>query len=365
MTDGSNNGKDNGKSKGRSVRERKIDNIRADLKKALTAERENIFVIGALLVEAKGKVPHGDWLPWLERNFGRSVSTAENYMGAAQLLAKIPTVGNLKLTPGAIYWLAREHTGLFEEEVYEQVEARILKLAEKQWVRQTGCEDTLIVAVNAAAKRQREREEVPPTPDEPAPDEPTRQGPQLVSSDGVSTSTPDEPEEEPEEEDSSPTPEEIERELDQAFKLKLQSRFRSAVRMINDELIGHPRADLKGAGADVDDWNKKLEKAANFLISFVDTPNKKARGVVELQRAQIEKQQVEIEKLRDRDDEDEVFLSDVEQWLAERDKLALLDDEQEQEAPADAPKWDYEQLRELVTARRTTREEEKVEDAPS
>jgi hypothetical protein len=342
MTDGSDNGKDNGKSKGRSVRERKIADVEIDLNKALRAERNNLFVIGTLLIEAKDKVAHGDWLPWLAKNFGRSVSTAYNYMSAARYLVKFPTVGNLKLAPDAIYWLARDHFDEEdEEEVYEQVEGEILKRAESEWIDRDFCERFLKLAAGGAAEEQRKREEESPTPDEP-----TRQGPRLVSSDDVSTSTPDEPE--PDE----LTPEEAERELDQAYVLKLQGRFRSTVRAIN-ELILFRRADLKAAGDGIDDWSKSLEKAANFLISFVETSslNKKTRGVVELQRVQIEKQQAEIEKLRNRRNQFEEFLAP---WLEERDKLGLLEDGQEEPTAT----WDIERFRQIAEEMKAERAED-------
>lgn len=60
----------------RSAKGRQIADIEIDLDKALRAETENMFVIGALLIEAGDKVAHGDWLPWLAKNFGRSQSTA-------------------------------------------------------------------------------------------------------------------------------------------------------------------------------------------------------------------------------------------------------------------------------------------------
>jgi Protein of unknown function (DUF3102) len=85
---------------------RALADIEKDLGVLVKAQRRNIFTMGALLIEAKARVLHGEWLPWLQQHFGRSVSTAENYMNAARLIAKFPTVGNLKLSNSALYWLA-------------------------------------------------------------------------------------------------------------------------------------------------------------------------------------------------------------------------------------------------------------------
>ena len=39
---------------------------------------------GELLIEAKAKVPHGQWLPWLRQNIAFSDRTAQGYMRIAQ-----------------------------------------------------------------------------------------------------------------------------------------------------------------------------------------------------------------------------------------------------------------------------------------
>ncbi len=50
---------------------------------------------GELLTEAKSRVQHGEWLPWIEANFPGSDRTARNYMRLAanrQRVADLPTV---------------------------------------------------------------------------------------------------------------------------------------------------------------------------------------------------------------------------------------------------------------------------------
>ena len=60
-------------------------------------ERNNIFDVGQLLIEAKESCDHGEWLAWLtDSDFLFSADTAERYMNAASLVAKFRTVRNLK-----------------------------------------------------------------------------------------------------------------------------------------------------------------------------------------------------------------------------------------------------------------------------
>jgi site-specific DNA-methyltransferase (adenine-specific) len=44
---------------------------------------EHAMNAGQALIEAKGRVPHGEWLPWLAENFEASERTAQNYMTVA------------------------------------------------------------------------------------------------------------------------------------------------------------------------------------------------------------------------------------------------------------------------------------------
>lgn len=50
---------------------------------ALSSAVEHAITAGGLLNEAKKHLRHGEWLPWLEKNFSGSVSTANNYMRCA------------------------------------------------------------------------------------------------------------------------------------------------------------------------------------------------------------------------------------------------------------------------------------------
>jgi hypothetical protein len=118
----------------RKIKRRDIAQIADDLAAALKRESANIIEIGGLLIEAKGAVGHGKWLPWLETNFGESESTANNYMSAARLAAKSPTVGDLRLRPTTLYLLGSKlddgPDDLFSPKAIEA----ILKEAETDWV---------------------------------------------------------------------------------------------------------------------------------------------------------------------------------------------------------------------------------------
>ena len=60
-----------------------------------------VLLYGQKIAEAQAKLPHGEFLPWLENDCGISRSTAYNYLALfsqkGAVLAKFPTVGNLVL----------------------------------------------------------------------------------------------------------------------------------------------------------------------------------------------------------------------------------------------------------------------------
>jgi regulator of replication initiation timing len=69
----------------------------------------NAFEIGRHLTEAHKIADHGDWLPWLKREFGWSESTARRWMRIYEL-GKSVTVTDLKLSLGALYLLSAPST---------------------------------------------------------------------------------------------------------------------------------------------------------------------------------------------------------------------------------------------------------------
>jgi hypothetical protein len=84
---------------------------------------ENVIEIGRRLTECKKLVGHGNWLPWLEREFGWSDRTALNFMRVAEL-SKSETVSNLNLPVKALYLLAAPSTpDEARDEIIERAQA--------------------------------------------------------------------------------------------------------------------------------------------------------------------------------------------------------------------------------------------------
>jgi Protein of unknown function (DUF3102) len=57
----------------------------------------DVIEIGRLLVESKELVGHGDWLPWLSREFQWSDTTAERFMRVHKLSLKSGNLPNLDI----------------------------------------------------------------------------------------------------------------------------------------------------------------------------------------------------------------------------------------------------------------------------
>ena len=96
---------------------RSLDDIATEIHKL---ERANIFGMGELLIEAKAKCEHGEWLDWIEAEFEWSPDTAENYMNAAELARKFRSVRNLKVPATTVYALAS-----LEDELISDTIARL------------------------------------------------------------------------------------------------------------------------------------------------------------------------------------------------------------------------------------------------
>jgi hypothetical protein len=80
--------------------------IADELHTALRRETDDILTIGTLLAEAKAHVHHGEWLPWLKKEFSMSERSAQKYMKAAQFAVKNELSADLKLSPAALYLLS-------------------------------------------------------------------------------------------------------------------------------------------------------------------------------------------------------------------------------------------------------------------
>jgi len=69
---------------------------------ALGSAVEHAQAAGRLLIQAKTKVQHGEWMPWVEKNFDFSHSTAVGYMKIAKSQPELRISGGLKGTLKAL-----------------------------------------------------------------------------------------------------------------------------------------------------------------------------------------------------------------------------------------------------------------------
>jgi hypothetical protein len=86
---------------------------------------ENIVEIGRRLVECRDRhLDHGQWLPWLEREFQWSRQTADNFIHVYEARSKLPKFGNLNLPVSGLYLLAAPSTPeAAKTEIIERAEA--------------------------------------------------------------------------------------------------------------------------------------------------------------------------------------------------------------------------------------------------
>lgn len=75
--------------------ERTIEEITADILRAQVDGGKAVLTIGNGLIEAKGKLNHGEWLDWLTENVGYSEKSAENYMRIARNYSNPQLVADL------------------------------------------------------------------------------------------------------------------------------------------------------------------------------------------------------------------------------------------------------------------------------
>jgi hypothetical protein len=109
--------------------QRALKLIENDLQTALHNRTKNVLHIGALLLEAKNRMEHGEWLPWLQVQTGFSERSAQRYMTAARYAKKYATVADLKLRPSALYYLA-------EHGIESKVRKAIFAEGKKRWLDQ-------------------------------------------------------------------------------------------------------------------------------------------------------------------------------------------------------------------------------------
>jgi hypothetical protein len=130
-----------------SKKKKKTDDVRAvpklvkitgELHAIFKRETTDVIEVGRLLMLAKKEVGHGEFLPWLEKEFSLSEKTAQRYMVAhkfrievAAPLLKSAKLSDLKLRPSALYELVEmQSRGTVTQEDIEAV----LKEAAENWV---------------------------------------------------------------------------------------------------------------------------------------------------------------------------------------------------------------------------------------
>jgi Protein of unknown function (DUF3102) len=70
----------------------------------------DVIEIGHRLTESRNICGHGYWLPWLDREFGWSDKTAENFINVYKLSSKFENFSNLNLPLSGLYLLAAPST---------------------------------------------------------------------------------------------------------------------------------------------------------------------------------------------------------------------------------------------------------------
>lgn len=85
---------------------------------------KDIIEIGRLLTECKDRLGHGNWLPWLDTEFGWSPLTAQRFMQVAALKeSKFSNLENMTIDASALYLLAEPRTpNELRDEVIERAQ---------------------------------------------------------------------------------------------------------------------------------------------------------------------------------------------------------------------------------------------------
>jgi hypothetical protein len=95
------------------------DAIRVEGKRTV----ESVINIGRHLSEAREQCDHGEWLPWLKREFGWTERHARNFMSVYELDGKSENISDLNIPVSGLYLLAAPSTpGEAKTEVIERAE---------------------------------------------------------------------------------------------------------------------------------------------------------------------------------------------------------------------------------------------------
>jgi N6-adenosine-specific RNA methylase IME4 len=122
----------------------------------------DVIEIGRLLDECKERCGHGNWLPWLEAEFGWSERTAQRYISIHELTGKYDNLSDLDLPVSSLHLLAArsapeaalaeviERAGTGERLKHAEVQAIIAEHGEQQ---------ILAAAAEVRARRHEEHRE--------------------------------------------------------------------------------------------------------------------------------------------------------------------------------------------------------------
>lgn len=85
----------------------------------------NIIEIGRRLVDCRDNhLDHGEWLPWLKREFDWSRQTADRFIHVFEAAGKLPKLGNLEVPISGLYLLTAPSTPeAARQEIIERTEA--------------------------------------------------------------------------------------------------------------------------------------------------------------------------------------------------------------------------------------------------
>ena len=91
----------------------------------------DVIEIGRRLVDCRDNhLEHGEWLPWLKREFDWSRQTADRFIHMFQASGKLPNLSNLNVLLSGLYLLAAPSTPEAAKiEIVERVEAGEANLA--------------------------------------------------------------------------------------------------------------------------------------------------------------------------------------------------------------------------------------------
>jgi hypothetical protein len=99
-----------------------LDKLAADIRAYAKKTFEDIVAIGRLLTEAKKQAGHGNWLSWLDKEFGWSAETAANFTRVYARRAIFQKIRNMaRCTPTVLYALAKA-PGEVLDQLLERVE---------------------------------------------------------------------------------------------------------------------------------------------------------------------------------------------------------------------------------------------------